>query len=81
MQEYLERPRLMRAAPFTETGVDFTGALYVKDKNGQESKVLICLFTCASTPAVHLEVVPDHTEKSFLQAFMRFTSRLKATSL
>ena len=36
-------------------GVDFTGALFVKEGN-QEKKVYICLFTCATTRAVHLEV-------------------------
>ncbi|XP_063435728.1 uncharacterized protein LOC134716648 [Mytilus trossulus] len=71
----LPKTRLMEAPPFTVTGVDFTGALYVKDNNGQGSKVFICLFTCASTRAVHLEVVTDLKERSFLQAFRRFTSR------
>ena len=67
--------RINDSPPFTVTGVDFTGALYVRDKHGSETKVLICLFTCASTQAVHLEVVPDLTEESFVQAFKRFTSR------
>ena len=34
----------------------------------------ICLFTCANTIAVHLEVVTDLIEK-FLQAFRRFVGR------
>ena len=40
-----------------------------------EEKVYVCLFTCANTRAVHLEVVNDLSEDSFLQAFRRFTSR------
>ena len=60
--------------PFTVTGVDYTGALYVRTSNG-ESKVYICLFTCASSRAVHLEVVTDLSEESFLHAFRRFASR------
>jgi len=32
--------------PFTITGVDFTGALYVHTAEG-ERKVYLCLFTCA----------------------------------
>lgn len=68
--------RLTEAPPFTVTGVDFAGPLYVKDKNGNERKVFICLFTCALR-AVHLEVhvVPDLSEESFIQSFRRFTSR------
>ena len=36
---------------------------------GKESKVYVCLFTCAVTRAVHLEIVTDLTTKNFLQAF------------
>ena len=58
------------------TGIDFTGAMYVK-KEGvvDEFKVYVCLFTCASTRAIHLEVVTDLTETTFLQAFQRFAAR------
>ena len=54
--------------PFTVTGVDFTGALYVRAPE-RENKVYICLFTCANTRAVHLEVVNDVSEETFLQTF------------
>ncbi|XP_045198526.2 uncharacterized protein LOC123552845 [Mercenaria mercenaria] len=67
--------RVQDASPFTVTGVDFTGALYVRNRNDAEKKAYICLFTCASTRAVHLEVVPDLSEESFIQAFRRFTCR------
>ncbi len=70
----LPKSRIQELVPFKRTGVDFTGALYVKS-NGQEEKVYICLFTCAVTRAVHLEVVNDLTEETFLQAFRRFASR------
>ena len=43
----LPKARLLDSPPFTVTGVDFTGALYVKDKIGTESKVYVCLFTYA----------------------------------
>ncbi|XP_053395587.1 uncharacterized protein LOC128555850 [Mercenaria mercenaria] len=71
----LPRCRVEDTVPFTVTSVDFTGALYVRSKNETEEKAYICLFTCASTRAVHLEVVRDLSEESFLQAFRRFTSR------
>ena len=69
----LPKIRVMEAPPFTVTGVDFTGALYVKER--EETKVYICLFTCAVTRAVHLEVVTDLTVQTFLLAFRRFSSR------
>ena len=58
-------------APFTVTGIDFMGALYVQ-MNGVESKVYICLFTCATTRGVHLEIVMDLTTDTFLLALRRF---------
>ncbi|XP_052245628.1 uncharacterized protein LOC127854604 [Dreissena polymorpha] len=57
------------------TGLDFTGALNVKEKSGSESKAYVCLFTCACTRTVLLEVVPNLSEESFLNAFRRFSSR------
>ncbi|XP_061168132.1 uncharacterized protein LOC133177057 [Saccostrea echinata] len=71
----LPKDRLREEPPFTVTGVDFTGALKVRKKNGHEGKVYICLFTCASTRAVHLELVTDLTEEQFILAFRRFSSR------
>ena len=38
-------------------------------------KVYICLFTCASTRAVHPKVVTDLSVPTFIEAFRRFTSR------
>ena len=35
----------------------------------------MCLFTCASTTAVHLELVPNLNAEPFLLAFSRFVSR------
>ncbi|XP_065905584.1 uncharacterized protein [Dysidea avara] len=70
----LPRMRVEASQPFKVTGVDFTGALYVRDTTG-ERKVYICLFTCACTRAVHLEIVHDLTVDSFLLAFRRFSSR------
>ena len=60
--------------PFEVTGVDFTGALYIRSGTG-EHKVYICLFTYAVSRAIYLEVVVDLTLQCFLQAFHRFASR------
>ena len=70
----LPKIRVTETPLFTITGVDFTGALFVKEGE-QEKKVYICLFTCATTKAVHLEVVSDLTVETFLLAFRRFCSR------
>ena len=67
----LPHARTKEGKPFEVTGVDFTGALYVKNPEG-ESKVYICLFF---TRAVHLEVVSNLNVETFLQAFRRFVSR------
>lgn len=67
--------RVEEADPFTVTGVDFSGALQVRGTDGQDTKAYICLFTCASTRAVHLELVPDLSTETFLQAYRRFCSR------
>lgn len=71
----LPKMRLEDAPPFTVCGIDFTGALLVKNSDGTLAKAYICLFTCANTRALHLEVVPNLTENSFIQAFRRFASR------
>jgi transposase InsO family protein len=71
----LPKSRVSDVNPFTYTGVDFSGALLVRDNNRREMKAYICLFTCATTRAIHLELVPDLSAESFLQAFRRFCSR------
>ena len=73
--------RVSDASPFTFTGVDFAGPLYIitpKDQQPTEKiseKVYICLFTCVSTRAIHLELTRDLGVNSFLEAFRRFSSR------
>jgi transposase InsO family protein len=71
----LPKSRLQEVVPFKVTGVDFTGALFVNETDGSETKVYICLFTCATSRAIHLEIVTDLTEETFIQAFRRFASR------
>ena len=68
--------------PFTHIRLDFAGPLYVKEtrrslqtSNSDSNKVYVCLFTCASTRAVHLELTRGLTVQDFLLAFRRFASR------
>ena len=68
--------RLREDAPFTNTGVDFAGPLYVKGPQGAASnKVWICLYTCCVIRAVHLDVVPDMTTTTFIRSLKRFAAR------
>ena len=47
-----------------------------RDLPGERTTVKnVCLFTCAVTRAVHLEIVTDLSTETFLQAFRRFSSR------
>lgn len=69
----LPKSRMQQTQPFEVTGVDYTGALYVRN-TGIERKVYICLFTCTTTRAIHLEVVEDLTVEAFLLTFRRFAS-------
>ena len=82
----LPEERVSDCPPFTHTGVDFAGPLYTTDKGGtnaDEAKAYVCLFTCASTRALHLELTRRLSAEAFLLAFRRFTSRrgLPATLL
>lgn len=65
--------QVQQSRPFAAVGIDFAGPLYCK---GQETpKTWICLFTCCSTRAIHLELVPDLTAESFIRSLKRFSSR------
>ena len=61
-------------APFTYTGVDFAGLLYIKEQSAVK-KVHISLFTCGVTRTIHLDLVPDLSADTFLGCFHRFTAR------
>ena len=68
--------RVRESRPFSFTGVNFAGPLYVWDKVSSTSrKTWVCLYTCCATRAVHLDLVPDMTAPSFIRSFKRFTSR------
>ena len=73
--------RCTESPPFTHTGLDFAGPLFVKEnptRRGDEittKKVWIVLFTCAATRAVHLETVDSMSADTFLAALHRFTAR------
>nr|XP_033323536.1 uncharacterized protein LOC117218910 [Megalopta genalis] len=74
----LPRDRLVATRPFENTGVDYCGPLFVKEKrfrNQKRLKVYVAVFMCFVTKAVHLELVSDLTTEAFLAALNRFFSR------
>jgi hypothetical protein len=64
--------RCTMSPPFDVTGVDFAGPVHLR---GSNAKSWICLFTCAVTRALHLELVQTLTAVGCLMAFDRFVSR------
>ena len=68
------KSRVTVSSPFTNTGVDYFGPLYIKSV-GPQTKVWICLFTCTAVRAIHLEVVENMSAESFLEALRRFIAR------
>ena len=74
----LPQLRVDDSPPFSNTGLDFAGPLYVHEGSGDSSKatkVYVLLFTCASTRAVHLEIVERLDVETFLRTFRRFAAR------
>ena len=67
------RVNLSRYA-FQATGLDFAGPLFVKGESIQK-KTYILLQTCATSRAIHLELVPDMSSYRFVRGFKRFIAR------
>ena len=69
--------RVKEEPAFSYCGVDFAGPLTVcADGVAHTLKVLICLFTCLVTRAVHLDVVTDMSTHSFVRCLKRFAARI-----
>ena len=60
--------------PFTHTGSDCFGPFIVKHKRS-ELRRYGCIFICMTTRAIHLEVLPDLTTDSFINALRRFIAK------
>ena len=70
----LPEERISCSRAFSHVGTDFLGPLYVKEDLNIK-KAYVCIFTCASSRMVHLELTHSLTTDEFLQAFSRMTSR------
>ncbi|XP_062542203.1 uncharacterized protein LOC134210192 [Armigeres subalbatus] len=72
----LPASRVTVARPFSRTGVDFFGPVYIRPALRRPTvKAYVALFICMCTKAVHLELVTDLSTERFLQALRRFVSR------
>ncbi|XP_073951889.1 uncharacterized protein [Choristoneura fumiferana] len=65
--------RVTFSQPFTYTGIDYFGPMYVNTQQGKKKR-WICLFTCLVVRAIHLEVVNDLTAQECLLALRRFVA-------
>ena len=59
---------------FTNVGVDHTGCFNIRDQQGRKTKSYICIFVCATTRAVHFEVVDNLTTTSFIMCLKRLAA-------
>ena len=69
---------------FASVGVDYLGPLLVKQIFGggaEMFKVHVALFTCATSRAVHLDLVPDTSCLVFVRCLKRFISRYGSSRL
>ena len=74
----LPAERVQIAPQFTNIGLDFTGPLYLKVKEGSKtstSKAYVCIFICEDSRAVHLELLNSMTTQDFLQALRCMANR------
>ena len=62
--------------PFSCTGVDLAGPLYVRTSGSSEAnKAWICLFTCCVVRTVHLELMYDMSTETFIRCLKRFAAK------
>ena len=70
----LPAERVQWQRPFATVGVDHMGHFYARDPYGNRIKLYICLFVCATTRAVHLEVVDNLSATSFILCLRRLAA-------
>ncbi|XP_051171031.1 uncharacterized protein LOC127287922 [Leptopilina boulardi] len=74
----LPENRVIQTRPFLNTGLDYCGPFYIKEKkyrNRGKIKVYACIFVCFATKAIHIEMINDLTTDAFLSGLRRFFAR------
>ncbi len=74
----LPTSRTSPTPPFHISGVDFAGPFTIRRGHTKKPvliKTYVCLFTCFSTKAVHLEISSDLSSEEFIAALRRFCAR------
>ena len=70
--------RIASEFAFTKIGLDHAGPILVKNiyfSNNDMHKAYICLFTCASTRNIHLELTPNLGSAAMIRGLKRFIAR------
>lgn len=65
---------LKEAYPLQVTSLDYLWPVFIKDLN-ERKKTYILLITCVITRAVHLDLTPEFTSKTIIQAFIKFVGK------
>ncbi|XP_045778499.1 uncharacterized protein LOC123876319 isoform X2 [Maniola jurtina] len=76
--------RVAQVKAFVHTAVDYMGPFFVthiRRRGIKSHKAYVCIFTCMTTKAVHLELVSDLSSDLFLAAFLRLSARKGPVSL
>ena len=73
----LQSERVNLTKPYDNVGLDYTGAISFKSK-GTIQKGYILIIACMTTRHVHLQLVPDMSTKTFIQA-LRYHSAMYGT--
>ena len=55
-------------------GVDYTGAIRLKNSSGETIKYYVCLFTCVATRVIPMELIDSLSSEAFLLCFCRFVA-------
>lgn len=73
----LPRDRVQCSRPFTITGVDFAGPIYIRSglRRVAAKKAWIVIFVCFSTKAIHLELAEDLSSRTFIATLRCFMAR------
>ena len=74
-QANLPEFRTTPGKPFQVTGVDFAGPILYRRKKKMQSKCYVVLYTCTTTRAVSLQLLPDLTAEEFQHSLKLFIAK------